>query len=161
MAIVRALIVAIAAAWIFEALRVPAGALIGAMVGVAALNLADFSVPELPDVVRFLSFAALGWLLGSQFTKETLTQLREAALPIAVIVGLLLAAAVGATFWLRAAGFDTSTAFLAASPGGISQMAAISAEVGANAPLVVTVHLVRIMAVVFIAPFVARLVTRS
>lgn len=154
--IVRTVLAALVGAWIFERLKVPAGALIGAMAAVAAVNLAGSSTFPLPEWVRFLSFAALGWLLGQGFTRETLVSLKEAALPITVIVVSLLTATVLITLVLRALGVDLATAFLASSPGGISQMGAIAADLGADAPVVVTAHLMRVITVVVIAPLVAK-----
>ena len=72
-----------------------------------------------------------------------------------VVVGLLLAGGVIMVV-LRASGLDPATALLAASPGGISQMGAISAAVGANSAVVITAHLVRIIAVVVTAPLMVR-----
>lgn len=160
MVIVRTVLAALVGAWIFERLEVPAGALIGAMVAVAAVNLFGSSTVPLPDWARFLSFAALGWLLGQAFTRETLLSLKESIVPVAIIVVSLLTATVLITLVLRTLGVDLATAFLASSPGGISQMGAIAADLGANAPVVVTAHLVRVITVVVFAPLVAKLLIR-
>lgn len=157
MVIARSILAAVAAALLFDRLRVPAGALFGAMVAAVALNLGGMAVAETPEWLRFASYAVLGWILGSQITRDTLVTLRAALVPVAVIVVSLLVAGALVAIGLRLAGIDAATAFLAASPGGISQMAAISVEIGANAPLVVTAHLVRVAVVIATAPFIVRL----
>jgi uncharacterized protein len=156
MVVARTVVAALAGAWIFERLKIPAGALIGAMVAVAAVNLAGSTTFPLPDWARFLSYATLGWLLGQAFTRDTLVALREAVVPVVIIVASLLTATVLITLVLRALGVDLATAFLASSPGGISQMGAIAVDLGANAPVVVTAHLLRVVTVVVFAPLVAK-----
>jgi uncharacterized membrane protein AbrB (regulator of aidB expression) len=56
---------------------------------------------------------------------------------------------------------DGTTAFLASCPGALSQMAALATSLDANAPLVAAVHTVRVIVVVLVAPYVARLVAGS
>lgn len=147
---------ALAGGYLLERLNVPAGALIGAMAAVAALNLSNFDTADFPGWARFLAFAGIGWALGQQFNRESLSILRESLIPIAIVVAGLLLAGGLMMLVLRAAGIDPATAFLAASPGGISQMGAISAAVNANAAVVMTTHLVRITIVVVAAPLVAK-----
>ncbi len=161
MVLVRSLLAALFGAWVLERLEVPAGALIGAMLAATALNLSGWEAPPLPDWVRFGAFAAIGWLLGQQVTRDTLTSLRSAIVPIAVVVVSLLAAGGLVALALRLLGLDVGTAFLAASPGGISHMAALAADSGANATVVVTAHLVRVIAVVATAPFMLRWLTEA
>lgn len=150
--------VALAGAWLFERLRVPAGAMLGAMIAVAALNLSSRAgVADLPGLAEFFAFAALGWSIGTGFTPETLAGLRAATVPVLLIVGLLIGA--GALFgWGLSVltDIDPVTAFLAASPGALSQMVAVSAATGADSLLVVTVHTVRLFAVLVVSPFVVR-----
>ncbi len=155
---VRAVVVVAVGAYVFERLRIPAGALIGAMVAAAVLNLSAFELPPLPEWVRFASFAAIGWLLGAQFTHETLTNLRSSLGPIALVVVTLVTTGVVLAIVLQRLGIDAATAYLAATPAGISQMAAMSVDVGADAALVVSTHLVRVITVVTITPFIVRAV---
>jgi membrane AbrB-like protein len=158
---VRSLVAALLGAWILDRLEVPAGALIGAMLAGAAVNLSGFESRALPDWARFTAFAAIGWLLGQQFTRETISTLREAVVPVVIVVVSLLLAGGLVALLLRGFGLDVPTAFLAASPGGISQMAALAADAGANAPLVVAAHLVRVISVVITAPFIVRFLTKQ
>jgi membrane AbrB-like protein len=155
--VIRTIVAALAGGYLLERLHVPAGALIGAMIAVAALNLSGLDTYAVPEWARFLAFAGIGWALGQQFTRGSLATLRESFVPIlAVVAGLLLAGGLIMLF-LRATGLDPATAFLAAAPGGISQMAALSAAIGANASVVMTAHLVRIITVVITAPIVVKL----
>lgn len=148
---------ALAGGWIAERLKVPAGALIGAMVAVAALRLAAVDVVELPGGVKFAVYCLLGWILGQGVTPDMFATLRRATVPVLVCVGLFLVfgavLAVG-LWWLG--GFDPATALLATAPGGIAQMGALSVESGAQAPVVLAIHLLRVFSVVLIAPVLLR-----
>jgi membrane AbrB-like protein len=160
MELVRSLVAATVGGLLFERFGVPAGALIGAMVGVAAVGLGGFETTGSGPVLRTAAFVVIGWELGSQVTSETIDTVRRAAIPIIVVVfGLLVASAVLA--WvLHLAGVDVVTAYLAASPGGLSQMVALSTEFGANAVVVSVVHLIRVITVILTAPWIARLIVR-
>lgn len=151
---------ALAGAALFELLKVPAGALVGALVAVAAYNIwaADGAV-ALPGWARFAAFAAVGWLIGQGITREALSSLRAEAWSMAVIVVALIGVGAVVAFALTQFGpLDGTTAFLASSPGGLSQMAALSTEFEADSPYVATVHIVRVVVVIMSAPIVARLV---
>jgi uncharacterized protein len=153
-------VAALVGALVFERLGVPAGELVGAMVAVAVVNLAGRPAVETPGALRFAAFVALGWAIGQGVTTDTLRSLRAGALPLVlivlalVVVGGLLAALVVRWGWM-----DSTTAFLAASPGALSQMSALADALGANAALVAAIHTVRVVVVVLIAPAVARVLS--
>ena len=50
-------------------------------------------------------------------------------------------------------------AYLATSPGGFNAVVALSGGTGAEAPMVMVYHLVRIYAIVLLSPFVGKLLT--
>lgn len=142
-------------------LRVPAGGLLGAMLAVGLLNVVGteaLAAATLPPPLRFASFVALGWFVGQGFTRETVATLRRSLLPILVVVVALLVfgAALGWVL-IRLGVLDPATAYLATSPGALSQMSAVAATVGADATLVVTVHTVRVIVLIIAAPLIGRL----
>lgn len=159
MPLVQTVLAALVGAAAFEALKVPAGALIGALVATAALNLiTDGAAVELPSSLRFAAFALLGWAVGQGVTTETVRTVRVSLVPIVLTVALLLFGALLAVLLTRFGVFDGTTAFLAASPGALSQMSALGQGLGADATLVATVHTVRVVTLVLVSPIVARLV---
>lgn len=155
--LVATMAAALATAALFEALRVPAGALIGAMVAVAALRLGGLGVGELPDAARFAGFAAIGWLIGQGVTRDVVATLWAAVVPVTASVAAIIVfgALVGWTL-VRTGVLDPATAYLATSPGALTQMAAIGLDVGANTPIVVTVHVLRLVTLMLLAPVVVR-----
>lgn len=117
---------------------------------------------RLPDPARFLAFAALGWLVGQAFTRETIRVLSRSLVPIVgAVVALLVFSAVLGLLLTRVAGLDPATSYLATSPGALSQMSAIAASVGADASVVVTVHTLRVVSLMVVAPWIGRLVPSS
>lgn len=158
MHVVVTVVAALAGAALLELLRVPAGALIGGMLGVTAVNLSPIAVATLPRPVQFLAFAGIGWLVGQGITREILQQIaRHIGFISVTVVTLLAVGAIIAVVLVRLDVLDPATAFLATSPGGLSQMVALSAAVGANAPMVVTVHVARLVTVLLLSPLVLRL----
>jgi membrane AbrB-like protein len=157
--IVATAAVAVAGGALFERMNVPAGAMVGAMVATAAVNVAGSQVALVPGWARFLAFVLLGWAIGEAVTRGTLAELGRSALPLLFIVAALLVVGGALAAIAVAAGWmDSTTAFLAASPGALSQMSALAAAMGANAPLVAAVHTVRVVAIILVAPVVARMV---
>ena len=140
---------AVIGAGIATLLHLPAAPLLGAMVGVALVNIFSSSAFEIPSVGKWIVYAVLGWLLGTGVTQETLTQLRSAVVPIVVtVVAFLVFGLLAALLLWKFTPFDSMTALLATAPGGIAQMGALSAGAGANVPIVLTVHVLRITSVI-------------
>ena len=140
---------AIVGAAIATLLHLPAAPLLGAMVGVALVNIFTSSAFDFGSAGRWIVYACLGWLLGIGVNTETLNQLKTAFVPIVVTVVAFLVFGLAAAWLLwKFTSFDSLTALLATAPGGIAQMGALSAGAGANVPIVLTVHVLRITSVI-------------
>jgi membrane AbrB-like protein len=140
---------ALAGAVVASLLRLPAAPLLGAMIGVAALSLATELSWSAPGSVKWVVYVAIGALLGQSVTRESLTALRSAAVPILLTVTLFLVFGLALAWGLwRFTDFDAYTALLATAPGGIAQMGALSADVRANVPVVLSIHVLRITSVI-------------
>lgn len=154
------LLAALAGAFVLERLKVPSGALLGAMLGVTLHNLLWRQVIALPRSLTFLAYVGLGWAIGYGVTRSSLGELRRAALPIlGVVLALMVVGGLLAALLVSFAKIDVVTAYLAASPGALSQMTVLSKETGSDTLLVVTVHTVRVIAVLLAAPLVTRWLT--
>ncbi len=140
---------AVVGAGIATLLHLPAAPLLGAMVGVAVVNVATTSAFAIAPAGRWVVYVCMGWLLGMSFNRETLDQLRSSLVPIVVTVVAFLIFGLAAAWLLwRFTSIDSLTALLATAPGGIAQMGAFSASAGANVPIVLTVHVLRITSVI-------------
>lgn len=140
---------AVLGAAIATLLHLPAAPLLGAMVGVAIVNITTTSAFGIGSAFQWVVYVLVGWLLGMGVTADTLSQLRASAVPIVVtVVAFLLFGLAAAWLLWRFTSFDSITALLATAPGGIAQMGAMSATAGANVPIVLTVHVLRITSVI-------------
>lgn len=131
-------------------LLLPAAPLLGAMAGVALVNVtaAGFSF-TLPGPAKWLVYVAVGWLLGQSVTADTLRTLRGHVWTItAAVLAFLVFGLVLAWLLVRVTDLDAHTALLATAPGGIAQMGVLSIEAKANVPLVLAVHVLRITSVI-------------
>lgn len=157
MSVLVTALAALGGALLFELLRVPAGAMMGALVGVAALRLGSNVTVELAGPVKFVIYVMVGWALAEGISREALTTLRSIAVPVALsVIGLLLVSGVFAYLISRTAGLDAPTAFLSMAPGGIAHMGIIGADADANVGVVVGVHTVRVLSIVLLTPWIAR-----
>jgi uncharacterized protein len=150
-------LVAVLGAWAGTRLRLPAGALLGPLVlGVA---LAEFGVVHLawPAGVPQAAYLVLGLWVGLLFDGASVMRAgRLFPFVLASAVGLVLACAV--LGWALAAltGIDGMTAYLATTPGGIDSVAIVALGTGADAPLVLAVQMLRLLAVVFAGSLLGR-----
>jgi membrane AbrB-like protein len=144
-------------------LRIPAGALLVPFVVGSALNLGGWLSPELPQWLLAVSYALVGWTVGLRFTRKILAYVAH-AFPrvLASILVLIGACGLMALALIRFAGIDPLTAYLATSPGGADSAAIIAASSGkADTVFVMTLQMIRAIAVLFIGPPLAKFVARQ
>jgi membrane AbrB-like protein len=141
---------------LFAGLGLPLPWLLGALgaTTVASLLGAPLAVP---NRLRHGMIALLGVMLGGAFTLERLVGATAwlpslAALPFYVVtVGILIF-----LYLRRMSDFDRASAFFAATPGGMSEMIALSDQLGGDQRKVSLVHGTRLLFIVFSIPFLAR-----
>jgi membrane AbrB-like protein len=150
-----ALLIGGAGGALFTALNLPLPWLLGAL---AATTIASMSGLKMmvPNRLRSPMIAMLGLMLGTTFTPHRV----ESALSWLPTLGALLVyvVVVGVTAWLflrRFSGFDRATTFFAATPGGLSEMVAMSAQMGGDQRTISLIHGTRILFIVFTIPFLA------
>src|SRR5215210_986055 len=146
---VTVMIVALGA-WVGTRLRLPAGALLGSLIFGVALE--KFGVVHLawPTGVPQAAYLVLGLWVGLLFDGASVKRAgRLFPFVLASTMGLVLACS--ALGWALAAltGIDGMTAYLATTPGGIESVAIVALGTGADAPLVLAVQMLRLLAVVF------------
>jgi membrane AbrB-like protein len=144
---------------IAEALNVPAGALLGALAGAFVVNVA-WPGQRLGRAFRTGGKALSGAVIGLSFTPAMLG-LAASLIPVVIVsVGVLILTGLGMSLVLhRRFGWDLPTALYACTPGGLSELAATSEDVGANIQIVIAVHTVRVVAIVVLGPPALALLT--
>jgi uncharacterized protein len=135
---------------LFTLLGVPAGALVGAVLGSAVATVKSPS-GGYPRQLRVAGMILLGCAAGSRVNSDSLPTLLAMVAPTLVgVVVLLVLDVVMALVLHRRFGLDLPTALLACAPGGVSEMATISTELGARSGIVVSIHLLRVLLVVLV-----------
>jgi membrane AbrB-like protein len=142
-------------------LRIPAGALLLPMVIGAVLEATGLVNILLPQWLLAISYAFVGWSIGSGFTRAVLAHVAR-ALPHVLLANLLLMAVSGglALLLVYAAGVDPLTAYLATSPGGMDSVAIIGAASNADLSFVMALQTVRLVIVLAAGPPLAKLIAR-
>jgi hypothetical protein len=143
---------------VFAALGLPLPWLLGALAATTAASLGGLAL-RVPEGLRRPMIAVLGAMLGTTFTPERLEGALGwlptlSALPLYVLL-------VGGVIFLylrRFSDMDPTSAFFAATPGGLSEMIALSDRLGGDQRRVSLVHGARLLFIVFTIPFLARLV---
>jgi len=159
---VTSIVAAVGAALLLDRLNFPAGALIGAMVAIAAIKLLGNEAPNMPAALRVGALIIIGWDLGSRFNKQLVATLTNNIAPLVLVIACFLITGWVLAWMLWKFGvMDPVTAVLATSPGGLVQMGALTSETQANAALVVGFHLLRIVAVLLSAPLISRLASNQ
>lgn len=134
--------------------RLPAGVLIGSVVGSALVNrsrLVGGGPRPAPRIVRTCGLVLLGCTVATQVDTETVAALGRIWAPLLAGVGMLLVADVLLAWLLvRRYEVDVVTAVLACAPGGFSAISGVADEMGARMGVVLAVHTVRILAVVLV-----------
>lgn len=156
------LMVVFGGAVIGQKLRIPGGGLLVPFAVASVLNIGGWLEPELPPWLLATCFAMVGWTVGLRFSRDLILYAAH-ALPrmlasILVLVGVCGAMALALTHF---AGIDPLTAYLATSPGGADSAAIIAASSGkADALFVMTLQMIRSIAVLIFGPALAKLVAR-
>lgn len=141
--------------------RIPSGMFLVPMIaGIALINTGVMTM-ELPPWLLALSYAMIGWTIGSRFTRPILRHATR-AFPrvLASILALIAICGTFAAGLVHFAGIDPLTAYLATSPGGADSVAIISASVDVDVPFVMAMQLGRFLVILIAGPAIARLVVR-
>lgn len=151
-------------------LRVPAGTLVGAVLGSAAAgSLARgrrgrqeperASGPERPSEpehplqrwARTGGLVLIGCVSAARMDRESFHMLGRVALPVLGAVLLLLVLDAALARWLiKRRHIDPATAVLACAPGGLSELSVLAVKEGTDVGTVTVVHLLRVLLVVLV-----------
>jgi uncharacterized protein len=153
---------ALAGLWVAHRLAIPSGTFLGPMAAVLLVTWTDLATATFPAFLLKGALLLLGAWVGAQFDWPTVRRLGRAALvEFLLVIALILASAAIGYGLARATGIDARTAVLGAMPGAMEVQIALAFSLGANAPLVVAMHTIRILILVLIGPWVALRLTRS
>jgi uncharacterized protein len=139
------LIIALAGGTAFALAGFPAGLVSGSVLAVAAAALAGRPMC-VPTPLARACYILIGIFLGAVVTPQTLKGF--AAWPVSValvMIGALAMMAATATYLRAVHRWDPLSALMGASPGAMSQVIALSTELGADLPAIAIVQTMRVL----------------
>jgi membrane AbrB-like protein len=144
--------------WLGQRLKVPAGALLGALaLGIVAASTGIVHL-AVPIVISAPAYAVIGVYVGLLFDRGSLRHAGKLIPYIVVSTLTLIVACTGMSLALvTLTGNDFLTCFLSTSPGGLDSVALLALGGGTNLALVLTLQTARLLTIVFLGPFVVRL----
>jgi membrane AbrB-like protein len=154
---IETLVIGAAGGLLFLWANLPGGLISGAMiaVGIAALAGRPLAVPPmLTQTVLLL----LGISLGSLVSRQLIQHMSSYPLTIGLLALATFCSTFGSSFYLqRVHGWDQTSAFLAGSPGALSQITILAAEKGADVAAIAVVQTMRVIILTAALPLVLAL----
>lgn len=137
------LAVGAAVGYLFFKLKVPGGFIVGAIIGVAALNI-TFEAAGFPGIARTVAQITAGSFIGCSVSREDMKNLPRILKPLGILIAGYLILNLGAGFLLFCISqMDLLTSLMCCVPGGMSDMPIIAADLGAKVPYVAVLQFVR------------------
>lgn len=141
-----------AGGWCGRKLRIPAGAMVGAIVGAAVLNITT-GAAYMPSAARPLLQIAGGILLGHTISRSSLLLMKKIGKAVVILLfGLLVLNITLSAVIHYLCGMEWTTALFATAPGGVSDMALIAEEFGADTGVISVIQLFRMFGIYLIYP---------
>lgn len=138
--------------WVFVLLEVPLAWMLGAMTFTLVCAIMGAPIKG-PEPLRGPTVSILGVLLGSGFTPDVIAD--AATWPLTLFFLLLFVAFAGGAaviFLMKIGGFDRTTAYFSAMPGGLSEMLLTGTAMGGDGRKIGLSHAARIFFVVLSIP---------
>lgn len=151
------LAIGLAGGLIFKLLHIPLPWTLGPLTAAALAGIRFKRKIFWPVQVRDAAIVILGYAMGRTFTVETGQRILS-YLPLLIIISIfsLLLCVLGGFITRRYTGVSLPTALFGSMPAGLSQTAVIIEDLAdADLGVIALMHTVRVIAVVFIVPFLA------
>lgn len=137
------LAVGLGCGYLFFRLKFPGGLIVGAIIGVAALNI-GFEAASFPTAARSLAQITAGSFIGCSVSKADLKNLPRILRPLLILVAgyIVLNLTVGMVVY-HISSMDLVTSFMCCVPGGMTDIPIIAADMDANVPYVAVMQFIR------------------
>jgi membrane AbrB-like protein len=125
--------------------HLPGGLISGAMIGVGIAAIAGRPL-TVPPILTQAVLVLLGISLGSLMSRQMLQHIGAYPVTIVLLALATFCLTFGSSLYLqRFHGWDQTSAFLAGSPGALSQITVLAAEKGADVPAIAVVQTMRVI----------------
>src|ERR1700744_867674 len=155
--VLETLVIGAAGGGLFLWAHLPGGLISGAMiaVGIAAIAGRPLAVPA---ILTQTVLVLLGISLGALVSRQLLQHVGAYPLTIALLALATFCSTFGSSLYLqRVHGWDRTSAFLAGSPGALSQITILAAEKGADVAAIAVVQTMRVIILTAALPLVLAL----
>src|SRR5260370_1045475 len=143
--VIETLAIGTAGGALFLLLSLPGGLISGAMIAVGGAAIAGRPL-TVPPILTQTVLVLLGISLGSLVSRQLLQHVGAYPLTIALLALATFCSTFGSSVYLqRVHGWDQTSAFLAGSPGALSQIIVLAAEKGADVPAIAVVQTMRVI----------------
>jgi uncharacterized protein len=134
--------------------NLPGGLISGSMISVGAAALAGRPLSVPPHVTQAL-LVLLGISLGSVVSRQLIQHVSAYPLTIGLLALATFCSTFGSSLYLqRVHGWDQTSAFLAGSPGALSQITILAVERGADLPAIAVVQTMRVIILTAALPLI-------
>lgn len=148
--------------WFGRRVKIPSATFLGPLLMTLAVTWTGLVHGTLPRLFFTGAVLVIGVGVGIQFDWPTVRGLRLAALIAFAQVVALMAVCVALGYGLAlTTGIGISTAILGTVPGAMEAQIAAAVTMGAEAPLVVSMQMIRVMIVIVTGPWIAKKLTRA
>jgi hypothetical protein len=157
LSIILTFCIAAPAGFLFHFLRIPLPWLLGPLAATLLYNNYGGNRASWPGSLRNLGLMVIGYSMGRTVTVENSRQILGDLPEMLIVTLLTLAFSAGIGYVVhRRTGISLASSTLGSLPGGLSQMLLLTEEIEDSDTAVVTLmQTVRLLAVVFIVPFIA------
>lgn len=146
---------AFAGAVIGVMLKIPTGAMLGAMFACGSCAVWLGKCYTCDDRLRRAAQIVLGLGIGQRMTPQIVAQLQKLLLPaIIVTVVMLVSCTLLALILNKFTGMELTTALLCSAPAGLSQIASFAEELGVDPFTAAVFHTARIVSIVSLYPLI-------
>jgi uncharacterized protein len=143
--VLETLVIGIAGGALFLWANLPGGLISGAMISVGIAAVAGRPL-SLPPILAQTILLLLGISLGSLVSRQLLQHIGTYPLTIGLLALATFCSTLGSSLYLqRVHGWDRTSAFLAASPGALSQITMLAMERGADVSAIAVVQTMRVI----------------
>ena len=146
---------------VLHRLKIPMGAMVGAMIAAAILNIFT-SHGVFYEGVRKVLQISTGAMIGSKIGKNEAKSIKNILFATSILmVGMVLLNIIFGTAVYRFSKLDIATSLFAVTPGGASDMAVISADLGADTAYVGIMQMLRIIFIITILPLIFKYIVKK
>src|SRR5256885_15014627 len=143
--VLETLVIGTAGGALFLWANLPGGLISGAMIAVGIAAIAGRPL-TMPPILTQTVLVLLGISLGSLVSRQLLQHMSAYPLTVALLALATFCSTFGSSLYLqRFHGWDQTSAFLAGSPGALSQITMLAIEKGADVSAIAVVQTMRVI----------------